>query len=366
MDFDRSEMLDGLEGKQREARKRLLNRLYREGVRIEELRTAVAEDRLALLPLERVLGGVYTAEDIEQRTGFPADFFLHFRRQVGLPEIGPEERLLSEDDIGAAESIRRFIDLGLEPHSIAEVTRVIGESMARIAATTASVFVGTFLEQGDTEYDVAIRFAELAKELAPAIHPALTAIYDSHLREAVRRTILSRAELEAGAVTGAQEVAVCFVDVVGFTRLGAEAEIEDLGDIARKLAALANELAHPPVRLIKTIGDAAMFVSPEPTALVAVALDLVEAAAKEDLPSLRAGIAYGAAVSRAGDFFGHSVNLASRVTGIARPESVLCTEEVRDAAAGEFDWSFAGKHRIKGVEKQIPLHRPRVHRETGE
>jgi class 3 adenylate cyclase len=51
------------------------------------------------------------------------------------------------------------------------------------------------------------------------------------------------------------------------------------------------------------------------------------------------------------------VNVASRVTGLARPGSVLCTEEVRDAAPEEFEWSFAGKHRLKGVEGSVPLHR---------
>ena len=59
---------------------------------------------------------------------------------------------------------------------------------------------------------------------------------------------------------------------------------------------------------------------------------------------------------RAGDFYGHSVNLASRVTGVARPDSVLCTKEVHDAAA-EFEWSFAGKHRLKGIPERVPLYR---------
>ena len=62
-----------------------------------------------------------------------------------------------------------------------------------------------------------------------------------------------------------------------------------------------------------------MFVSPEPAPLVAVALALVDAVAGRGLPSLRAGIAVGPALLRAGDFYGHSVNLASRVTGVARP-----------------------------------------------
>jgi adenylate cyclase len=100
-----------------------------------------------------------------------------------------------------------------------------------------------------------------------------------------------------------------------------------------------------------------MFVSPEPAPLVAVALALVEAVQAADLPALRAGIAFGPALLRAGDFYGHSVNLASRVTGVARPESVLCTQEVHDAATEAFEWSFAGKHRLKGIPERVPLYR---------
>jgi adenylate cyclase len=115
------------------------------------------------------------------------------------------------------------------------------------------------------------------------------------------------------------------------------------------------------VRLIKTIGDAAMFVSPEPGPLVRVALKLVQAAEEADLPSLRAGIAVGPALLRAGDYYGHSVNLASRVTGIARPGSVLCTQEVHDAAPdGGLQWSAAGRHRLKGVRGPVPLYRARL------
>ena len=77
------------------------------------------------------------------------------------------------------------------------------------------------------------------------------------------------------------------------------------------------------------------------------------------MPSLRAGVAFGPRSQRAGDFYGHAVNLASRVTGVARPGSVLCTEEVRDAAPKEFDWSFARRYRLKGMSEPVPLYRAR-------
>ena len=357
MDF--SPLLDGLEGEDRAARERLLERLVEEGFTLEELTAAVEEDRLALLLVERVLGGRYTAKELAKESGLPASQMLRIRRLLGLPEPEPDERVFGEEEIDAAKAISMFLSSGLAEESIAEITRVLGEGMARLAATTAAAFVDAFLEPGDSEDEVAERFAALAGQLTPAMDPVLRAAYRQHLAESVRRGMLSAAERQSGEAAGAQEVTVCFVDMVGFTRLGAQIEAQELGTLASKLAELATDVTEPPVRLVKTIGDAAMFVSSDPSAVVSVALSLLEAVQAADLPSLRAGVASGPALHRAGDYYGHTVNLASRVTGEARPGSVLCTEEVHGAAPDAFDWSFARKHKLKGMQNPVSLYRAR-------
>jgi adenylate cyclase len=359
MDFAAAGLLDGLEGEERAARERLLEQLADAGFTQAELQDAVAEDRLALLPVDRALEGQHTAEEIEERTGVPAHLVLRVRRLLGLPEARPDDRVFRDEDIDAAESAKLFLEAGVGEDAIAEVTRVLGEGMARLAATTAGAFVGAFLKAGDTEQDIATRFPELAERLSEALAPVLSSAYKAHLRERVRRGMIGRVEREHGSVAGAQEMTICFADLVGFTRLGGETEASELGSVAGKLAELAAEVAERPVRLVKTIGDAAMFVSQEPGAMIAAALDLVDAIEEQGLPSVRAGIACGKALERAGDFYGHPVNLASRVTGVARPSSVLCTKEVREAAPDDFDWSAAGKHRLKGVEGSVPLFRAR-------
>jgi adenylate cyclase len=287
----------------------------------------------------------------------PVELLLRFHRLLGLPEPAPDERLFSDEDVEAARSTDMFLASGLSEEAIVEITRVLGESMARLAATTTAAFAEAFLQPGDSEQDVARRFEALAKQLIPAVNPVLAAAYGAHLRESVGRGMIGREERASGQLAGAQEVAVCFADLVGFTRLGGEVEVQELGGVAQKLARLAAEVTAGPVRLVKTIGDAAMFVSPEPASLVATALSLVEAVQEAELPSLRAGIALGPAYLRSGDFYGHSVNLASRVTGVARPDSVLCTKDVHDAAQDAFDWSFAGRFRLKGVPEPSPLYR---------
>ena len=79
-------------------------------------------------------------------------------------------------------------------------------------------------------------------------------------------------------------------------------------------------------------------------------LQLVERAeATEGFPPLRAGVAFGPAANHFGDWFGSTVNLASRLTARARPSSVLVTEEVRDALDGDgYAISSAGPEAAEG------------------
>ncbi|MGH2884047.1 MAG: adenylate cyclase regulatory domain-containing protein, partial [Solirubrobacteraceae bacterium] len=254
MDFEAAGLLDELTGEDRASRERLLERLVEEGYTLKELQEAVREDRLPLLLVDRVLGGRYSAKELEKRTGLTASQLLRIRRLLGLPEAAAGDRVFGEEEVKASESTKLFLDVGLGEGAIAEITRVLGEGMARLAATTAAAFVDAFLEAGDSEEEVAQRFALVAEQLIPAIDPVLVAAYKQHLAAAVRRGMLSRAERETGEAGRAQPITVCFVDMVGFTRLGAQIDPQELGSVASKLAELANDVTEAPVRLVKTIG----------------------------------------------------------------------------------------------------------------
>ena len=358
MDFAAAGLLDGLEGEERASRLRLLESLEAAGFELDELRQAAAEERLALLPVERVLAGSYSARQIEELTGLEASTLLRIRRSLGLPEGSPDEKLFSDVDIAAARSVREFLDAGFSEDAMVEITRVLGEGMARLSGASGFVFAETFLRAGESEDEVAWRFADLAENLTPLFEPVLGAAFRAHQWANVRRNVLSRDELISGQVIPEQELAVCFADLVGFTRLGSELDTNLLGDVVGTFSGLAAEVAEAPVRLVKMIGDAAMLVSNQPGPLVDAALTLVDRVDAADLPAVRAGIAWGSAIPRSGDLYGHAVNLASRVTGIARPSSVLCTKEVHDAAE-DLDWSFAGNHRLKGIADSLPLYRAR-------
>ena len=242
-----------------------------------------------------------------------------------------------------------------------EVARLLGMSMSQLAAANRRLIAQTFMREGDTEYDVAKRFAAAARAFMPLVGETLPYVLALHLREQIRHDAFGVAELSAGRVAAAGEATVCFADMVDFTRLGETLEPEALGTVTGRLGELAAAAVAPPVRLVKMIGDAAMVVGPDPGPVVEVALELVEAAAREgeDFPLLRAGVATGRALPRAGDWYGRPVNLASRITGVARPGSVLAAEEVRDALAASYAWSFAGERRLKGIDGRVKLFRCR-------
>jgi adenylate cyclase len=358
MDFAAEGLLDGLEPEQRPARERLLQGLLDQGVSLEELKEAVAEDRLVLLPVERTLAGRYTADDVEEMTGVPAELLLRIRRSLGLPEASRGDCVFCPADVEAAKSIQTFMDAGFDEESVAEISRVLGEGMARVSATAGAAFGRTFLRAGDSENDAAWRFADTAENLTDAFEPILAAAFRAHVLDNVRRTMISGTELATGQLAGEQELAVCFADLVGFTHLGSELETRELGDVIGRFGQIAASVAEPPVRLVKTIGDAALLGSREAQPLVQAALKLLDEVEAADLPTVRAGIAWGKVIPRSGDLYGHGVNLASRVTGVARPGSVLCTDEIRKAAP-DLDWSYARRHRLKGIGDSVPLYRAR-------
>ena len=363
IDFEAEGLLKGTRGKARQGRRQLLEELAKDGVPLEELRKAVEEDRLALLPVERLLSGGgdrLTAAEVAERAGIDIDLVRWLRQALGLPLPDGEERVFTVDDVEAAKRIKAQLEAGLPGDGILEVSRVLGISMAQVAAASRTLVGEAVLNPGDTELDVARRYVEASERLQPTVGPMLTYVFEQHLREQIRQDAISSAELHSGRLTGAQEVTVCFADLVGFTKLGESLPPEELGGVTGRLGELAGDAAEPPVRLVKLIGDAAMLVAQDNDALVAAALRLIEEAeADEEFPLLRAGVARGAALPRGGDWYGRPVNLASRITGIAYPGSVLTSQEVRDASGDVYRWSEAGAKRVKGIEGRVSLFRVR-------
>jgi adenylate cyclase len=367
IDFEAEGLLGGLKGKARDARRALLEELAESGVPLEELKQAVEEDRLVLLPVERVFGAGeerYTAAEIAEGAGIGQDFLVRLLQALGAPIPDEEEPAYTERDLEAAKRARLFMDAGLPEEGVLETSRIIGISMANLADANRDMVGDVFTEPGIDEHELAMRYAAAAEAMPPLLGETLLHAYRIHLREAIRQAVVTEAELAEGRLDDSDNVTIAFADLVGFTRLGETLEIEQIGQLTGRLFELASEAARPPVRLVKMIGDAAMFSSRDPVQLMEAVVGLVEAAGTDEIPSLKSGVATGPALGRGGDWYGQPVNLAARITSVARPDSVLADQAVKEtlelANGDRFSFSFAGRRRFKGISGETPLHRVRA------
>ncbi|BBY34800.1 adenylate/guanylate cyclase domain-containing protein [Mycolicibacter minnesotensis] len=360
-----ADLLEGLDGTARAERAELIEWLLGQGITVEEIRRNVSPMLLASRRLVGDDGTYVSAREISASTGVDLDQLQRLQRAVGLPWVeDPDSPVQMRADASIAEHARRFVEAGIDAEQALQTARVLADGLAHAAEFMRFTVLSAVGEPGITELQIAQRSQELVGRLAPLLGSFVDDMLMLQLRHQLDIDAITAGERAAGTpLPGARQIVVAFADLVGFTRLGEMVPPEELVQLAERLTLLAREIAVPPVRFIKTIGDAVMFVCPDPEPLVDAVLRLVEAAqADESLPRLRAGIAAGEAVSRVGDWFGSPVNLASRITGVARPGTVLVAEPVRVALedSGAFRWSFAGARHLKGIKAEVSLFRVRT------
>jgi adenylate cyclase len=368
IDFEAEGLLDGLEGEERADRLALLEQLAADGISLTELRRASTSGTLMFLPADRVIVGDarYTFAEVARISEVEPAFLARALRAMGLPLPEDDERIYTDAELETAQVIHVGRRAGIPDEENLDLLRVLGRGLSQAAETLRALPLKLVLRPGISEHELAHSYAEATAKLYPLIDPLLRNLLALHLRHTTESEVISAMERTGGRLPGSREIAICFADLIGFTRLGEEVAPEELGQLAVRLEALTTDVLQPPVRLVKTIGDAVMLASVEPGPLLDTGLALLAAADAEgqDFPQLRAGMAAGPALSRAGDWFGRPVNLASRITSVARPGSMLAEREVRESARESapesYRWSFAGERRLKGIREPVALYRVRA------
>ncbi|WP_409427774.1 adenylate cyclase regulatory domain-containing protein [Mycobacterium sp. SMC-11] len=357
-------LFDGLDASAREERAELVVWLLEEGFGLDQIRAEVAP---MLMPAHRALGddGKYVSERaVSADHGIDLALLQGIERALGLPRLDdPDAALLLRADGEAAVRLQRLIGAGLDPGQVLLMIRRLSEGISRAVPAFRYSTISAIMRPGLTELEVAKAHEEIVRTVIPLLGDMIRDILFVQLRRVLEGEEVNATERAAGvALPGARQLAVAFADMVGFTRLGEAIPPEELVGLVERLADLAHEVVNPPVRLVKTIGDAVMLVSSDAAKLLGATLQLLDRAADDpDLPQLRAGIASGWAVSRARDWFGSPVNVASRVTSVAEPGEVM-TEGAAREAIGEapgYAWSFVGTRALKGVEGETKLFRVR-------
>jgi len=304
--------------------------------------------------LSRVLLGdpELTAAEVAQQAGVDLDYARRLWTALGFPPVPDDERVFTRSDVAMLAGVRRLLDqLGGAADVMLQLTRVTGQSLARVAEAHVATRVDQLdLSQGAAKPDRVVDALVAGFEpLLPTLEPLLSYVWRRHLVAAMFR--VAAAGSTDATRTGA--LAVGFADLVGFTAISQQLDAADLAALVDRFEALAYEhIARRGGRVVKMIGDEVMF-SVDTTAVAAeIALALVAAYAGDAaLPEVRVGLAYGPVLSFEGDLFGPTVNLASRLVNIARPGTVLVSEELASQLHDTPDFTLRSLRalRLKGI-----------------
>jgi adenylate cyclase len=360
----RAGLLDGLTGSARRRRAALLAALFDDGMSLTEMRRAVDDAQLTAIALRRAVQPSHprlTLEEVADRAGLEPDQVARWYRAFERPVTDdPAHRIYTDDDLDVARRLRDYQRLGLTERDVLPVARAVGRGVTSMADAIAAI-LGARLFASETPdlgevLDYAVEIRRIARR--DALH--LSHLLAQSLAERIGSQVVAAGERAPGTLPGVRTVAVGFADITGFTDLGEHVSALELGELADLLAATAQDVIVSPVRLSKTIGDAVILVSPDPAALVHAGLELSRRWHRPDpaRPPLRTGLAWGAALPHAGDWFGAPVNLASRITAVAPPGSVVADAELKQACgdASGIRWGPARTRRLKGVPERRALY----------
>src|SRR5436305_3929463 len=148
-----------------------------------------------------------------------------------------------------------------------------------------------------------------------------------------------------------------FADLVGFTALtereGDDRALEAVLALQRRVHDLLGDHS---AEQVKAIGDGLMLRCGDPRSAVKLGLRVVEELAQErSAPPVRVGIHTGPAVSRDGDWYGRTVNVAARLCAVAPGGEGMVSESTREAAGGvpEVDWGERELHWLRNVSEPV-------------
>ena len=307
-----------------------------------------------------------TFRGLSQRTGLSLELLMLVREAAGGAVPDPDARV-REDELKVVPFVREALANGYTPRSVERVLRVLSDSLRRSAETESDAWRTDILEPhlgrpggiaeltsiagdaGTLEHDAATDQAILAlwhAQQAQAWTNNIIIGFESVLADAAQRTAASRPP------------AICFLDITGYTRLTYERGDEAAAELAAGLNRLVTRSALDHAgRPVKWLGDGVMVYFRDPGLGVASALDMVDAVTDVGLPPAHVGLHAGPVLFQEGDYFGRTVNLASRIAEFARPGEVLVTQEVvEEADVAGVEFREIGPVELKGIGGAVNLH----------
>jgi adenylate cyclase len=339
------------------------------GVPLDGLGVAIRSGKVSLDFLDEpsferfsAFSGVTFAQ-LAERSGAPVQLLMLIREAAGSPAPLPDDRVRDEE-LPYAEFIEAQVKAGFRTAGIEQLLRVQGDSLRRMAETESTWWRSEVLtpatEAGTrTDEILAVDFAYRMSVLAER---ALLGMYHLQQTQAWTTTILEGLEAMLAAAGLHSRLdhppAMCFLDITGYTRLTQERGDAAAARLAEQLGRLVQRtsIKHGG-RPVKWLGDGVMLYFPNPGPGVVAALEMAAGVAEAGLPPAHVGVHAGPVIFQEGDYYGQTVNVASRIAEYARPGEVLVSQEVVDASAGtEVAFREIGPVELKGVSGTLHLH----------
>jgi adenylate cyclase len=282
-----------------------------------------------------LLGGErrYTRSEVAHRAGVEVDTARTLWRALGFADVDDDAVMFTDRDVEALEAVNALVAGGvIDAGAQIGVTRAMGQSLSRLAEWQIATVTQAFDRPNLLD---ASHAADVAHELLPVLERLIGYVWRRHLAATAARVLaLGREDTVAGSM------AVGFADLVGFTSLTRHVGEDELAALIERFEALAADaIAASNGRIIKNLGDEVMFAADDAATAAEVGTRLADRInGDESLPEVRVGIACGLVLSRLGDVYGEPVNIASRLTSIARPGSIVVDKEMADALDGDDRW----------------------------
>jgi adenylate cyclase len=305
------------------------------------------------------------------RTGIPVELLMVIREAIGSALPTPDDHM-REDELAVLPMIELEVRNGFRPIVIERFLRVMGDSMRRLAETEGDVWrsevLGPLFARGLKGAEIGVATREVSEGIGPLQDEAMLAIMHAHQQHTWTsnniggfEAIMANAGLQSRPD---RPPAMCFLDITGYTRLTQERGDEAAAALAATLGRLVQRTSvQHGGRPVKWLGDGVMFYFPNPGSGVIAALEMVDGVAGAGLPPAHVGLHAGPVIFQEGDYYGQTVNVASRIAEYARPGEVLVSRAVVDASAAAATVKFReiGPVELKGVAGAMELygaHRP--------
>ncbi len=266
-----------------------------------------------------------SSADVADGAGVTLEQARRLWRALGFPDAG-DQLAFTDADLSALTLLVSSVDAGaIDFDTAVRLTRAVGQTMAKLADWQVATLAARVeeLEAGDEATGSRIGSAlRLAEQVGIPFEQLLIYSWRRHLSAAVTRVEALGA---ADADLHSTQVTVGFADLVAFTALSNELDDDRIGDMVEVFESrCADVVASQHGRLIKTLGDSVLFVTDTPVQAMEVAIAIIEVIGKDKrLPDVRLGLATGSVVTRLGDVFGPPVNMAARLTRVARRNRII-------------------------------------------